>query len=128
RAQDAGAAAVVIEIDTPGGLDSSMRQITQGILNATIPVACYVSPSGARAASAGAFILESCPVAAMAPGTNVGAATPIGLSGGDLASKIANDAAAYMRTLTQTYGRNADVTETFVTDAVSISSEEALSD
>jgi membrane-bound serine protease (ClpP class) len=128
RAQDDQAAAVVIEIDTPGGLDSSMREITQGILNAQVPVVCYVSPSGARAASAGAFILESCPVAAMAPGTNVGAATPIGLSGGDLASKIANDAAAYMRTLTQTYGRNADVAETFVTQAVSISSEEALTD
>jgi membrane-bound serine protease (ClpP class) len=128
RASDAGAAAVIVEIDTPGGLDSSMREITQGILNAEVPVACYVSPSGARAASAGAFILESCPVAAMAPGTNVGAATPIGLSGGDLASKISNDASAYMRTLTQAYGRNADVTETFVTDAVSISAEEALSD
>ncbi len=126
RAQDAGDQAVVIQIDTPGGLDSSMRQITQGILSADIPVICYVAPGGARAASAGAFILESCPVAAMAPGTNVGAATPIGLSGGDLSNKIANDAAAYMRTLTETYGRNADVTVTFVTDATSITADEAL--
>jgi membrane-bound serine protease (ClpP class) len=126
RAQDAGDQAVLIQIDTPGGLDSSMREITQGILSADIPVICYVAPSGARAASAGAFILESCPVAAMAPGTNVGAATPIGLNGGDLANKIANDAAAYMRTLAETYGRNADVAASFVTDATSITADEAL--
>ena len=126
RAQSAGDQAVLIQIDTPGGLDSSMRQITQGILSANIPVICYVAPGGARAASAGAFILESCPVAAMAPGTNVGAATPIGLNGGDLANKIANDAAAYMRTLAETYGRNADVAASFVTDATSITADEAL--
>jgi membrane-bound serine protease (ClpP class) len=128
RAQDTGAAAVLVEIDTPGGLDSSMRQITQSFLNANIPLICYVAPSGARAASAGAFILMSCPVAAMAPGTNVGAATPIGLTGGDLSSKIANDAANYIRALAEAYDRNADVAATFVTDATSITAEDALND
>jgi membrane-bound serine protease (ClpP class) len=128
RAQDAGAAAVLVEIDTPGGLDSSMRQITKSFLNADVPVICYVAPSGARAASAGAFILMSCPVAAMAPGTNVGAATPIGLTGGDLSSKIANDATQYMRALAETYDRNADVAASFVTDATSITAEDAFRD
>jgi membrane-bound serine protease (ClpP class) len=128
RAQDAGATAVLVEIDTPGGLDSSMRQITQSFLNADIPVICYVAPSGARAASAGAFILMSCPVAAMAPGTNVGAATPIGLTGGDLSNKIANDATNYIRSLAQAYDRNADVAASFVTDATSITAEDALNE
>lgn len=125
RARERGGAAVLIQIDTPGGLDSSMREITQAILNAEVPVICYVSPGGARAASAGAFILLSCPVAAMAPGTNVGASTPIGLAGGDLADKVANDAAAYIRSIAETYGRNAEVAESFVTEAASISAEEA---
>jgi membrane-bound serine protease (ClpP class) len=119
-------AAVLIEIDTPGGLDSSMRQITQAILNSQTPVICYVSPQGARAASAGAFVLESCSVAAMAPGTNVGASTPVGLDGGDLSRKVANDAAAYIRSLAETHGRNADVAASFVTEGVSISAAEAL--
>lgn len=126
RAQDDGAAAVLLEIDTPGGLGSSMREIDQALLNATIPVIGYVSPSGARAASAGAFILLSSPVAAMAPGTNVGASTPVGASGGDLSRKITNDAAASIRSIAQTYGRNTDVAETFVTQGASISAEEAL--
>jgi membrane-bound serine protease (ClpP class) len=128
RAQSDGAAAVLLQIDTPGGLGSSMREIAQGILGSDVPVICYVAPPGARAASAGAVILMSCPVAAMAPATNVGAATPIGLSGGDLGEKITKDAAAYIRGLAETYGRNADVAESFVTEATSISAEEALSD
>jgi len=128
RAQDDGAEAVLLEIDTPGGLGSSMRDIDQALLNASIPVIGYVSPSGARAASAGAFILLSCPVAAMAPGTNVGASTPVGASGGDLSQKITNDAAASIRSISQTYGRNADVAETFVTEGASISAEEALAE
>lgn len=126
RAQEEGAGAVLIVIDTPGGLDSSMRQITESILNAQVPVITYVGPAGARAASAGAFILLSAPVAAMAPGTNVGAATPVGLSGGDLSDKIANDAAEYMRSIAQAYDRNADVAASFVTDAESITAEDAL--
>ena len=119
-------AAVLLTIDTPGGLGTSMDEIDEAILNSAVPVIGYVAPSGARAASAGAFVLMSCPVAAMAPGTNVGASTPIGLSGGDLANKVTNDAAASMRKLAQTYGRNADVAESFVTAAASITAEEAL--
>jgi membrane-bound serine protease (ClpP class) len=125
RAEDDGAAAVVLEIDTPGGLDSSMREITQAILAARVPVLGYVSPQGARAASAGAFILLACPVAAMAPGTNMGASTPIGADGGDLSDKIQEDAAGYIRSLAQTYQRNADLAETFVTQAESVTAEEA---
>jgi membrane-bound serine protease (ClpP class) len=127
RAQDEGEAAILLEIDTPGGLDSSMRQITEAILGADIPVICYVSPAGARAASAGAFILLSCPVAAMAPGTNVGASTPVGLDGGDLATKIANDAAAYIRSIAETYDRDVATAESFVREGASISAEEARS-
>jgi membrane-bound serine protease (ClpP class) len=126
RAEDEGADAVLLRIDTPGGLGSSMDNITATILNAQVPVIGYVSPAGARAASAGAFILLSCPVAAMAPATNVGASTPIGLDGGDLANKITQDAAASIRSLAQTYGRNADVAETFVLNATSITAQEAL--
>jgi membrane-bound serine protease (ClpP class) len=126
RANDDQDAAVLLTIDTPGGLGTSMDEIDEAILNSAVPVIGYVAPSGARAASAGAFVLMSCPVAAMAPGTNVGASTPIGLSGGDLANKVTNDAAASMRKLAQTYGRNADVAESFVTAAASITAEEAL--
>jgi membrane-bound serine protease (ClpP class) len=123
-----GDAAVLIEIDTPGGLDSSMRKITKAILNATVPIICYVAPQGARAASAGAFVLMSCPIAAMAPGTNVGAATPVGLSGATESQKAVNDAAATMLSLAEARGRNKGVAVSFVTDAVSISAEQALSD
>jgi len=118
--------AVLIEIDTPGGLGSAMDEISETILNASVPVLCFVAPSGARAASAGAIILLSCPVAAMAPGTNVGASTPIGLDGGDLAKKIANDAAARARALAETYGRDVETAESFVTEAASLSAQEAF--
>lgn len=126
RAEEEGAAAILLTIDTPGGLGSSMERISQSILNAAVPVICYVSPSGARAASAGAIILLSCPVAAMAPGTHVGASTPVGLGGGDLSNKIANDAAATARALAQTYDRNEEVAASFVTEGRSITAEEAL--
>jgi membrane-bound serine protease (ClpP class) len=126
RASTDGSPAVLIEIDTPGGLDSSMRQITQAILNARVPVICYVAPQGARAASAGAFIMLSCPVAAMAPGTNVGAATPVGLNGAIGSDKAVNDAAAYIRSIAERYERDPDLAESFVRDATSISAEDAL--
>jgi membrane-bound serine protease (ClpP class) len=128
EAADAGAPAVLIEIDTPGGLVSSTREITQATLNADVPVVCYVAPSGARAASAGSFVLLSCDIAAMAPGTNVGAATPVGIDGAVGSDKAVNDAAASMRAIAEEYDRNADVAESFVTEAVSISAEQALAD
>ena len=125
-AADRGAAAVLLEIDTPGGFDSSMRTIVRSILSSDVPVVCYVAPSGARAASAGAFVLMACPVAAMAPGTNVGAAHPVGVSGAIETEKVENDAVAYIRALAEQRGRNADWAERAVRDSASVSAEEAL--
>jgi membrane-bound serine protease (ClpP class) len=120
------AAAILLVIDTPGGLDSSMREIIKSIKGSTTPVICYVGPQGARAASAGAFILLACHIAAMAPATNVGASTPVGLGGVTLAKKIEEDAAATIRTLAEDRGRNGDLAETFVTESRSITAQEAL--
>jgi len=125
-AEDQGAAAVLVTIDTPGGLDSSMRQITQAILNARVPVLCFVSPQGARAASAGAFILLSCHVAAMAPATNVGAAHPVGVSGAIESAKATNDAAEYIVSIAERRGRNPEWAERAVRESVSASAAEAL--
>ena len=124
-AEDDGAAAIVVRLDTPGGLDSSMRRIIQAIQESSVPVLCWVGPPGARAASAGAFILISCPFAAMAPGTNVGAAHPVGITGDILDAKVTNDAAAYIRSLAQQRGRNADWAERAVRDSISATAEEA---
>jgi membrane-bound serine protease (ClpP class) len=120
------AQAVLLTIDTPGGLDSSMREITQSVLNAEIPVIGYVAPQGARAASAGTFILLSTHIAAMAPGTNVGAAHPVGISGAVASDKATNDAAAYIRSIAEARDRNADWAEEAVRESVSISAEQAL--
>ena len=125
-AQEQGALAVLITIDTPGGLDSSMRQITKAILNAEIPVLGYVFPEGARAASAGTFILLSTHVAAMAPATNVGAAQPVGISGAVASEKAMNDAAEYIVSIAERHGRNAEWAESAVRDAESVSAEQAL--
>src|SRR4029079_19031124 len=89
-AESNGNVGVLITIDTPGGLDSSMRSIVQAILSSTLPVICYTSPSGARAPSAGTCIMMGCPVNAMAPGTNIGAAHPIGVSGAVESEKATN--------------------------------------
>jgi membrane-bound serine protease (ClpP class) len=124
--EGADGVAVLLTIDTPGGLDSSMREIVQAILASETPVLCYVSPEGARAASAGAFILMACHVAAMAPATNVGASTPVGIGGVTLSRKVEQDAAATIRTLAEDRGRNADLAETFVTESHSITAQEAL--
>jgi membrane-bound serine protease (ClpP class) len=122
---------VVIELDTPGGLETSMRIIIRKILSSSVPVAVYVTPSGARAASAGTYILYAAHIAAMAPGTNLGAATPVeiaGMSAGDeMKRKMTNDAAAYIRSLAGLRKRNADWAESAVRKAESIPAEKALS-
>ncbi len=149
-AEAAGVALFVIRMDTPGGLDSSMRDIIRAILDADIPVATWVAPGGARAASAGTYILYASHIAAMAPATNLGAATPVAIGGGgglpmpagddDEADengeapsggtasdrKAINDAVAYIRGLAELRGRNADWAEAAVRDAESLSANEAL--
>ena len=129
RAGDEHAAALVLEIDTPGGLESSMRTMVQRLLASDVPVIAWVTPGGAHAASAGVFITMACDVAAMTPGTNNGAATPISLSGpmdSTLAHKVTNDAAAFARTISAQRGRNGVWAEHAVREAVSISETEAV--
>jgi len=129
RAQSDHAAALVIQLDTPGGLERSMRAICQRLLNAELPVIVYVAPTGARAASAGVFITMAAHVAAMAPATNIGAAHPVALSGGvdkESMKKIENDAAAFVRTIARERGRNAEWAEKAVRQSVSITEREAV--
>lgn len=154
RAEKEDAQLVVLQIDTPGGLDTSMREIIKAILASSVPVAAFVAPSGARAASAGTYILYASHIAAMAPGTNLGAATPVQIgapgisppsspsspassdktkkededkpSGDAMTRKQVHDAAAYIRGLAQMRGRNQDWAERAVREAVSLSADEAL--
>jgi membrane-bound serine protease (ClpP class) len=130
EADRTGAAALVIELDTAGGLMTSTRDITTAILGAKTPVAVYVAPSGAQAASAGFFILMSADAAAMAPGTNAGAAHPIEGNGGDIAGnlgrKVEQDAAANIRSLAVRNGRNAKLAEEAVVQSRSFTAQEAL--
>lgn len=130
QAERSRAAAVVLQIDTPGGLDSSMREIVQRMAAATVPVIAWVAPSGARAASAGTFIVMAAPVAAMAPTTAIGAAHPVGSGGedigGTMGEKVTNDAVAYIRGVAQQHGRNPDWAERAVRESVSIPADEAV--
>jgi membrane-bound serine protease (ClpP class) len=130
RGEEEGYAAVVILLDTPGGLDSSMRDIIKRELDATVPVVMYVYPSGARAASAGAFLVMAADVAAMAPQTNIGSSTPVNLGGEDipedLRNKVVNDAAAYIREIATEHGRNADIAEDMVREGANLGATEAL--
>ena len=129
RAQAERAGALVIELDTPGGLERSMRLICQRLLNAELPVIVYVAPTGGRAASAGVFITMAAHVAAMAPATNIGAAHPVALGGGvdkESMKKIENDAAAFARTIALERGRNAEWAEKAVRQSVSITEREAV--
>ena len=166
KANEAGAEIVIIRLDTPGGLDLAMRSIIQAVIASPVPVAIHVAPSGARAASAGTYMMYAAHIAAMAPGTNLGAATPVQMGGmpgveppekpappgapdaddgsddetaaqeepGEtvpgnadaMRKKIVNDAAAYLRSLAELRGRNADWAEQAVREGASLSSEEAL--
>ncbi|RJR14562.1 MAG: nodulation protein NfeD [Nitrospiraceae bacterium] len=120
---------LIIKLDTPGGLDTSMRSIVKKIISSEVPVVVYVSPSGARAASAGVFITLAAHVAAMAPGTNIGAAHPVGVGGKmdkTMAEKAVNDASAYIKSLAEQRGRNAEWAEQAVRESVSITEQEAL--
>src|SRR5271154_1001375 len=128
------AALVLIIMDTPGGLSDSMTEIVHAILESPVPVAVYVSPAGARGASAGFFILLSADVAAMAPGTRAGASTPIIMPGGGfsipvdevLRKKLNNDATAFLRSFAEKRGRNPELAQTAVTEARAFSEQEAL--
>jgi membrane-bound serine protease (ClpP class) len=126
RAEREDASGVLLRIDTPGGLGTSMRRMTGAILASSVPVVCWVGPQGARAASAGTFILLACHYAAMAPGTNVGAAHPVGVQGQILSRKVTNDAAAFIRSIAEERERNADWAEKTVRESVSASAREAL--
>jgi membrane-bound serine protease (ClpP class) len=129
RAQAEKAQALIIQLDTPGGLERSMRAIAQRMLSADIPVIVYVAPTGARAASAGVFITMAAHVAAMAPATNIGAAHPVAVSGNmdkEMSKKAENDAAAFVRTIATERGRNAEWAEKAVRESVSITEREAV--
>ena len=133
QAEERGAAAVVLQLDTPGGLDSSMREIIQRILASRVPVIVYVSPHGARAGSAGVYITYAAHVAAMAPNTNIGSATPVMMGEGgeaklsdEMRAKITNDAIAYIRGLAERRGRDADWAEQAVRQGANVTAAEAV--
>jgi len=130
EAEEALAECLIVELDTPGGFDVSMRELIKEMMASDVPTVAYVYPSGSRAASAGAFFLLAAHVAAMAPGTNVGAAHPVQMGGGNvdstMAAKLENDAAAYMRSIASKRGRNVQWAEDAVRKSISSTAEEAL--
>ncbi|HVG20334.1 MAG TPA: nodulation protein NfeD, partial [Blastocatellia bacterium] len=130
RAEQAGAAALIITLNTPGGLDTSMREIVSRVDASRVPVIIYVAPSGARAASAGFVILLASDLAAMAPGTATGAAHPVMMGGGDLektmAEKVTNDAAAYVRSHAERRGRDPQAAESAIRESTSFTEREAI--
>ena len=130
KAEDRGSVLVIIRLDTPGGLASSMRTMIKAILNSRVPVVVYVSPQGAGAASAGVMVTVSAHIAAMAPGTNIGAAHPVTAGGKDMqktmTEKVVNDMASYGRGLAQQKGRNAEWVEKAIRESVSITADEAV--
>lgn len=132
RAETENAKLIIIALNTPGGLDSSMREIIEKILNSKIPVAAYVYPSGSRAASAGFFISMACDIFAMAPGTNTGAAHPVSISltgqqmDETMSDKVTNDAASYIKSIAKKRGRNIQMAEDAVRKSLSYTEEEAL--
>src|SRR5579859_6862519 len=129
-AESAHADALLVVLNTPGGISTSMDDIVTSLLNSSVPTIVYVYPSGARAASAGLFVAQAADVVAMAPGTNIGSAHPIDATGanltGDLGAKVLNDAVTRVRTLASMHGRNADWAEDAVRNSANISAEEAV--
>ncbi len=129
RAQTEGAQALIVQLNTPGGLERSMRSMVQSILGSPIPIIVYVAPTGARAASAGVFITMAAHVAAMAPATNIGAAHPVAVGGSmdkEMSKKVENDAAAFARTIATERGRNVEWAEKAVRSSVSATEREAV--
>ncbi len=130
KASDSNAACLIIQLDTPGGLGESMRRIVQAIYACRVPVVVYVAPDGARAASAGVMITMAADIAAMAPGTNIGAAHPVGVGGKEIeksmADKVVNDMVAFVQGIAQRRGRNAEWAEKAVRESVSITADEAV--
>jgi membrane-bound serine protease (ClpP class) len=130
EAESTGAALIIIQMDTPGGLANSMRTMVKAIMNSTVPVVVYVAPAGAGAASAGVMVTVSAHIAAMAPGTNIGAAHPVTADGGEItktmSEKVVNDMVSYSRGIAQERGRNGEWVEKAIRESVSITSDEAL--
>lgn len=129
-AQSSGAQALILKLDTPGGLDTSMRLIVKDITGSPLPVIVFVAPSGGRAASAGVFITMAAHVAVMAPGTNIGAAHPVAMGGGEMdktmKEKVENDSVAYIKSIAEQHGRNVAWAEDAVRKSVSVTEQEAL--
>jgi len=130
KAQEGGGQALLVELDTPGGLGESMRTMVKAIMNAPLPIIIYVSPSGAQAASAGVMVTMAADVAAMAPGTNIGAAHPVAAGGkdieGEMAQKIVNDMIAFAQSIAKQRGRNVEWAKEAVEKSVSVSAAEAV--